>query len=51
MKEVQVIKEEHEVLDDIGRDPKAKIVEDRIRYELDELSLDHFFLTSANWEK
>ena len=35
MKEVQFIKEKHEVLKDIRRDSKAKVVEDLIRYELD----------------
>ena len=48
MKEVQLIEKEHNVLEDIGRDPKAKVVEDLIYYELDEPSLDHFFLTGAN---
>ena len=28
MKEVQLIEEEHEVLEDVGRDPEAKVVED-----------------------
>ena len=48
MKEVQLIEEEHEVLDDVRRDPKAKVVEDQIRYELDEPSSDCFFLTGTN---
>ena len=43
MKEVQLI-EEHEVLEDVGRDPEAKVVEDLIRYELDEPSSDRFVL-------
>ena len=51
MKEVQLIKEEYEVQDDIGRAPKAKVVEDLIRYELDEPSSDRFFLTSTNLEE
>ena len=33
------------------RDPKAKVMEDLIRYELDELSSDRFFLLSANLEE
>ena len=48
MKEVQLIDEEQDVLEDVGRDPEAKVVEDLIRYELDEPSSDHFFLTGAN---
>ncbi|GFZ07044.1 hypothetical protein Acr_18g0012140 [Actinidia rufa] len=48
MKEVQLVEEEHEVLEDVGRDLKAKVVEDLIRYELDEPSLDCFFLAGAN---
>ena len=46
-----MIEEEHEVLENVERDPKAKVVEDLIRYELDEPSLDCFFLTSANLEE
>ena len=48
MKEVQLIKEELEVLEDVRRDLKAKVVKDLICYELDEPSLDHFFLIDAN---
>ena len=48
MKEVQLIEEEHEILDDIRRDLEAKVVEGLIRYELDEPSSDIFFLTSVN---
>ena len=43
MKEVQLVEEEIEVLEDIGRTPEDKVMEDLIRYELDELSSDHFF--------
>ena len=39
---------QHGILEDIGREPEAKVVEDLICNELDEPSLDHFFLTSAN---
>ena len=46
-----MIEEEHEVLEDVGRNPEAKVMKDLIRYELDELSLDRFFLTSANMEE
>ena len=48
MQEVQLIEKEHEVLEDVGRDPEAKVIEDLIRYELDEPSSDCFFLTGAN---
>ena len=48
MKEVQLVEKEHEVLEDIGRNLEAKVVEDLIRYELDEPSADCFFLTGAN---
>ena len=48
MKEVQLVEEEDEALEDVGRNPKAKVVEDLIHYELDEPSLNHFFLTGAN---
>ena len=48
---MQLIEEEHEVLEDVKRDPEAKVVEDLIRYELDEPSSDYFFLTSANLEE
>ncbi|GFZ14630.1 hypothetical protein Acr_24g0008200 [Actinidia rufa] len=44
MKEVQLIEQDHEVLEDVVRDPEAKVVEDLICYELDEPSLDCFFL-------
>ncbi|GFZ18441.1 hypothetical protein Acr_27g0001800 [Actinidia rufa] len=51
MKEVQLIGEEQEVLEDVGRDPETKVVEDLIHYELDELSSDRFFLMGANMEE
>ena len=51
VKEVQLIEEERKVLEDAGRNPDAKVVEDLIRCELDEPSLDRFFLTSANLEE
>ena len=41
----------HEVLEDIKRDPEAKVVEDLICYELGELSSDCYFLTDANLEE
>ena len=51
MKEVQLIEKEHKVLEDVRRNPKAKVVEDLIRYKLDEPSLDHFFLIGENLEE
>ena len=48
---MQLIEEEREVLEDVERDPQAKVVEDLICYELDEPSSDHFFLTGANLEE
>ena len=36
IKEVQLIEENHEVVEDVIRDTKAKVVDDLIRYELDE---------------
>ncbi|GFZ11573.1 hypothetical protein Acr_22g0009710 [Actinidia rufa] len=40
--------EERKVLEDVGRTLEAKVVEDLIRYELNEPSSDRFFLTGAN---
>ena len=51
MKEVQLVKEEREVMEGVGRTTKAKVMEDLIRYDLNEPSLDHFFITSANLKK
>ncbi|GFS33944.1 hypothetical protein Acr_00g0031400 [Actinidia rufa] len=45
MKEMQMVEEEREVLEDVGRTPEAKVVEDLMRYDLDERSSDRFFLT------
>ena len=50
MKEVLLIEQEQEVLEEVMRDPEAKVVEDFIRYKLDEPSFDCFFLTGANLE-
>ncbi|GFZ14587.1 hypothetical protein Acr_24g0007770 [Actinidia rufa] len=47
MNEVQLI-EKREVLEDVGREPEAKVMEDLIRYELEEPSSDRFFLTDTN---
>ena len=43
-----MIEEEQEVLEDVGKDIEAKVVEDLIRCELDEPSSDCFFLMKAN---
>ncbi|GFS35504.1 hypothetical protein Acr_00g0040230 [Actinidia rufa] len=51
MKKVQLIEEEREVLEDVGRKPKAKVVEYLVRYELDEPSSDRFFFTCVNLKK
>ena len=51
MKEVHLGKEEHEVLEDVGRNPKAKVIEDLVHFKLDEPILDRFFLMGANLEK
>ena len=48
VKEVQMVQEDIEVLEDVGRDPEAKVVEDLVRYELDEPSSDRFFLVGSD---
>ncbi|GFZ01188.1 hypothetical protein Acr_14g0008230 [Actinidia rufa] len=47
MKEVQMIEENTEVLEDVGRDPEDKVIEELVRYELDELGSDRFFLVGS----
>ncbi|XP_057505216.1 uncharacterized protein LOC130788530 [Actinidia eriantha] len=44
VKKVQMVEEDIEVLEDVGRDPEAKVIEELVRYELDEPSSDRFFL-------
>ena len=51
MQEVQLIEEEHKVLEDVRRNPETKVVENLVRYELNKPSSDRFFLTSANLEE
>ncbi|GFS35782.1 hypothetical protein Acr_00g0042010 [Actinidia rufa] len=54
IKEVQLVEEDQEVLEDVGRTPKAQVVEDLVRYDLDEPRSDRFFLTGSNlkeWER
>ena len=46
MKEVQLVEEDREVLKDVGNTPEA-IVEDLMSYDLNEPSLDCFFLTRS----
>ncbi|GFS40362.1 hypothetical protein Acr_00g0068110 [Actinidia rufa] len=47
MKEVQIIEENIGVLEDVGRDPEAKVIEELMRYELDEPGSDRFFLVGG----
>ncbi|GFS31847.1 hypothetical protein Acr_00g0019520 [Actinidia rufa] len=44
VKEVQMVEEDIEVLEDVGHDPEAKVIEELVRYELDEPGSDRFFL-------
>ena len=49
-----MVKEEREVLEDVSRTLEAKVVEDLIRYELDEPRSNHYFLIGSNmkeWER
>ena len=48
---MQLIKEKHEVLEDVGRNPEAKVVEYLICYDQDEPSSDCFFLFGENLEE
>ena len=48
MKEVQLVEEEVEILEDVRRNSEAKVVEDLMRYELDEPSSKYYFLIGAN---
>ena len=43
-----MVEEEREVLKDVRRTPKAKVVEDLMHYDLNEPSSDRFFLTGSN---
>ena len=51
MKKMQLIKQEHDVLEDVEKGPEAKVVEDLICYKLDEPSFDCFFFIGANLEE
>ena len=46
-----MVKEEREVLEDVSRTLEAKVVEDLIRYELDEPSSNHYFLVGSNMKE
>ncbi|GFS43551.1 hypothetical protein Acr_00g0085730 [Actinidia rufa] len=48
VKEVQMVEEDIEVLADVGRDLEVKVIEELVRYELDEPSSDRFFLTRSD---
>ncbi|GFZ14402.1 hypothetical protein Acr_24g0005920 [Actinidia rufa] len=50
VKEVQMVEEDIEVLEDVGRDLEAKVIEELVCYELDEPSSDRFFLTGPGTE-
>ncbi|GFY94866.1 hypothetical protein Acr_10g0002510 [Actinidia rufa] len=39
VKEVQMVEEDIEMLEDVGRDPEAKVIEELVRYELDKPNL------------
>ncbi|GFS29078.1 hypothetical protein Acr_00g0005240 [Actinidia rufa] len=51
VKEVQTVEEDIEMLEDVGRDPEAKVIEELVRYELDEPSSDRFFLVRSNLDE
>ena len=54
MKKVQLVEEEKEILENVGRIPEAKVVEDRMLYDLNEPSYNSFFLLGSNlteWER
>lgn len=51
MKEVQLVEEEREVLEDVGRVLREKVVEELVCYELDEPSFDLFFLVGSNMKE
>ena len=50
MKEVQVVAE-RELLEDVGRTPEDKVVEELIHYELDEPSSDNYLFVDSNMKK
>ncbi|GFZ05420.1 hypothetical protein Acr_17g0009920 [Actinidia rufa] len=48
VKEVQMVEEDIEVLEDVGCDPEAKVIKKLVRYELDEPNSDQFFLNESD---
>ena len=48
MKEVQLVEQELEILEDVRSYAEVKVVEDLIRYELNDPRSYHFFLSGAN---
>ncbi|GFS41482.1 hypothetical protein Acr_00g0074590 [Actinidia rufa] len=48
MKEVQMVKEDIKVLEDVGSDLEAKVIEELVRCELDKPSSDRFFLIGSD---
>ena len=54
LREVHLVEKEREVLEDVGRTSKAKVVEDFVRYDPDKPSSERFFVSSSylrEWEK
>ena len=51
IKEVKLVEEEREILEDVSRASKAKVMEDQICYELGETSLDLYFLVGSNMKE
>ncbi|GFZ10852.1 hypothetical protein Acr_22g0002500 [Actinidia rufa] len=51
MKEMQLVEKEREVLEDVSKVPKDKVVEDLVHYELDEPSLGRLFLVGSNMKE
>ncbi|GFZ16838.1 hypothetical protein Acr_26g0001080 [Actinidia rufa] len=51
MKEVRIVEKKRKVLEDVGKTPEAKVVEDLLHYDFDEPNLDRVFLTSSNLTK
>ncbi|XP_057504756.1 uncharacterized protein LOC130788218 [Actinidia eriantha] len=48
VKEVQMVEEDIKVLEDVGRNPEAKVIEELVRYELDEPGSNRFFLIGSD---
>ncbi|GFZ19863.1 hypothetical protein Acr_28g0005680 [Actinidia rufa] len=50
-KEVQLVEEERKILEDASRTSEDKVIKDLIRYELDELSLNYYYLVGSNMKQ